>query len=183
MILHTVQATKDPIESLLSPEMLKIVFGDGATAKEPLPIEKAPTPDTPVAPADSVGKEPHPAMLHPAVARCVEANDKTFSKCLAAGYSRADASRAGDKSYRRAMPPLAGREDIRDFIACVAHGMLIGVFEAKDASRLIYAAQTAYSSALEPVNRLPGRPRRDLETSDPSQPCPRPPLVAPSNAE
>ena len=116
-------------------------------------------------------------MLHPAVARCVEANDKTFSKCLAAGYSRADASLAGDKSYRRAMPPLAGREDIRDFIACVAHGMLIGVFEAKDASRLIYAAQTAYSSALEPVNRLPGRPRRDLETSDPSQPCPRPPLL------
>jgi len=36
MILHTVQATKDPIESLLSPEMLKIVFGGGATAKEPL---------------------------------------------------------------------------------------------------------------------------------------------------
>ena len=78
MILHTVQATKDPIESLLSPEMLKIVFGEGATANEPLPIEKAPTPDTPVAPADSAAKEPHPAMLHPAVARCVEANDKTF---------------------------------------------------------------------------------------------------------
>ena len=169
MILHTVQATKDPIENLLSPEMSKIVFGDGATAKEPLPIEKAPTPDTPVAPADSAGKEPHPAMLHPAVARCVKANDKTFSKCLAAGYSRADASRAGDKSYRRAMPPLAGREDIRDFIACVAHGMLIGVFEAKEASRLIYAAQTAYSSAQEPVNRLPGRPRRDLGP-DPTMP-------------
>jgi hypothetical protein len=54
------------------------------------------------------------------------------------------------------MPPLLGAENIRDFIACVAHGMLIGVIENKDATKLLYAAQVAFSaqSRTEP-KRIP----------------------------
>jgi hypothetical protein len=44
------------------------------------------------------------------------------------------------------MPPLLGAENIREFIACVAHGMLIGAIENKDATRLLYAAQVAFSA-------------------------------------
>ena len=38
------------------------------------------------------------------------------------------------------MPDLAGHENIRDFIACVTQGMVIG---AIDSIKLLYAAQVA----------------------------------------
>ena len=49
--------------------------------------------------------------------------------------------------YRKAMPPLTGRENIQNFIACVAHGMLMKIIEPADATRLLYAAQVAQSGA------------------------------------
>jgi hypothetical protein len=56
----------------------------------------------------------------------------------------ADAFRKAADAYREAMPPLSGAGNIRDFIACVGHGMLLRVFEDnKEAARLIYAAQIA----------------------------------------
>ena len=50
------------------------------------------------------------------------------------------------KAYREAMPPLSGAQNIRDFIACVAHGMLMDVFSSEEASKLLYAAQVAASA-------------------------------------
>jgi hypothetical protein len=41
------------------------------------------------------------------------------------------------------MPSLSGPDNIRDFIACVAHGMLIGAIRDTDGARLLYAAQVA----------------------------------------
>jgi hypothetical protein len=41
------------------------------------------------------------------------------------------------------MPPLSGYENIRDFIACVAHAMLIGAIQSEQGSKLLYAAQVA----------------------------------------
>ena len=41
------------------------------------------------------------------------------------------------------MPDLSGYQDIRDFIACVAHGMLIGAIDAIEGPKLLYAAQVA----------------------------------------
>jgi hypothetical protein len=44
------------------------------------------------------------------------------------------------------MPPLAGYESIRDFIACAAHGILIDAIPQKRANQLLYAAQVALAS-------------------------------------
>jgi hypothetical protein len=44
------------------------------------------------------------------------------------------------------MPPLSGDENIRDFIACTAHGMLIDAISGTDAARLLYAAQVAHTT-------------------------------------
>jgi hypothetical protein len=71
------------------------------------------------------------ATSNPAVARCC----KAFAANAAAEYA-----------YRNAMPPLAGAQNIRDFIACVAHGMLTGAILAADGTRFLYAAQVAYST-------------------------------------
>jgi hypothetical protein len=44
------------------------------------------------------------------------------------------------------MPQLSGRESIRDFIACTAHGILIGAIPPQQSGQLLYAAQVALGS-------------------------------------
>jgi hypothetical protein len=56
------------------------------------------------------------------------------------------ASRDAAPAYRRAMPPLSGQKNIPDFIACVAHGMLIGAIDGKDGTKLLYAAQVTLAT-------------------------------------
>lgn len=49
-------------------------------------------------------------------------------------------------AYCKAMPPLAGHENICDFIACAAHGILLEAIPEKRANQLLYAAQVALAS-------------------------------------
>jgi hypothetical protein len=41
------------------------------------------------------------------------------------------------------MPDLTGYENIRDFIACAAHGMLTGAIDPIEGPKFLYAAQVA----------------------------------------
>ncbi len=65
------------------------------------------------------------------------------------------AARDAGEAYCNAMPMLAGSEGVRDFIACVAHGILIGAIHREKSSQLIYAAQVALSS----IQREPKPPK------------------------
>jgi hypothetical protein len=47
------------------------------------------------------------------------------------------------KSFRSAMPPLAGYDNIRDFIACITYAMLHGVFGGDECQQLFGAAKVA----------------------------------------
>ena len=49
----------------------------------------------------------------------------------------------GGTAYCGAMPMLASYEGIRDFVACAAHGILIGAIPAERSGQLLYAAQVA----------------------------------------
>ena len=49
-------------------------------------------------------------------------------------------------AFCKAMPPLVGYENICDFIACAAHGILINAIPEKRANQLLYAAQIALAS-------------------------------------
>jgi len=87
-----------------------------------------------------------PAAINPAVARCWAAWQRAY-KAETAREPRKEnqvwAACCGHRAYRNAMPPLCGSENIRDFIACIAHGMLIGAIQGADGARLLYAAQVA----------------------------------------
>jgi hypothetical protein len=50
--------------------------------------------------------------------------------------------KAGE-AYRALLPPLTTRENCRDFIACVAQGILLGAIADKNSGKLLYAAQVA----------------------------------------
>ena len=91
----------------------------------------------------------------PAVAHCCTAWDRTYKTALAKGDSTGTAIRIAKKSYCQAMPPLIGFENIRDFIACVAQGVLLGAITESQSSRLLYAAQVAQGTLrYQPARRV-----------------------------
>src|SRR5438067_2363525 len=83
--------------------------------------------------------------LDPAVARCCEARARAYRKYIAKGEVPVVAGIDADEVYRKTMPPLSGSDNIRDFIACAAHGMLIGAIDGPVGARILYAAQLAQS--------------------------------------
>lgn len=92
-----------------------------------------------------------PTSAKTALRRCYAAWQRAYDAELAAikhpdqGDKTVAAIHAGEY-YRNAMPLLAGFEGVRDFIACLAHGILIGAIPAEISGRLIYAAQIALNS-------------------------------------
>jgi hypothetical protein len=88
--------------------------------------------------------EPEPtSTLNPAVERCERAWKRAYTTAVAAQKTKYDAEELANEAYRRAMPMLDSYENIRDFIACTAFGMLIEVITERAASKLMYAAQVA----------------------------------------
>jgi hypothetical protein len=91
---------------------------------------------------------------NPAVALCYESYRRALDEASEKRMFTGKAFRLARFVYLKAMPPLAGRENIRDFIACVTHGMLLKIIEPEEATRLFYAAQVAQSGAnREPRER------------------------------
>jgi hypothetical protein len=84
-----------------------------------------------------------PAASNPAIAACCIAFVRTFRIVLEKEKSNYEAKDAAAVSFCAALPPLAGTDNVRDFVACVAHGVLLHVIDEKRASRLLYAAQVA----------------------------------------
>jgi hypothetical protein len=97
-------------------------------------------------PAPCEANEPIAASANPAVARCLNAWARANKAERAKGKSKGEASIGADRAYRAAMPPLSGQENIRDFIACVAHAMIVHIFLDDTGAKLLYAAQVAHTT-------------------------------------
>jgi hypothetical protein len=99
-------------------------------------------------PATSAANEPTADQENPAVARCMNSWTSAYK---ANNKNEYEASKAAALAYRNAMPRLFGYENICNFIACVAQGILIGAIDRKDSTKLLYAAQVALSSVHRPA--------------------------------
>ncbi|MGD0479009.1 MAG: hypothetical protein ABSA42_02485 [Terracidiphilus sp.] len=84
-----------------------------------------------------------PALANHAIARCARAWEDAYRTEMEESDSEYLATKKAGEAYRAALPPLTSRDDCRDFIACVAHGILLGAIPATDAGKLLYAAQVA----------------------------------------
>ena len=84
-----------------------------------------------------------PISSNPAVAHCCDVAIRAYRTEFVKEHNAYEASKAAAQAYRLAMPLLMTAESVRDFIACVAHGMLTGIFSRDDSTRLLYAAQVA----------------------------------------
>jgi hypothetical protein len=88
-------------------------------------------------------EKPSPALSNPAIARCAKAWEDAYRARIENGGVRFEANDDAAHAYRAALPPLTNRDNCRDFIACVAHGMLLGAIPENNAGKLLYAAQVA----------------------------------------
>jgi len=102
--------------------------------------------------------DPNPKQARTAVKRCIAAWQRAYDAYLegkdGSGITKACAAHKAGPAYCRVLPPLAGYESIRDFIACVAHGILIEAIPQNRANQLLYAAQVALAALhFEPKPR------------------------------
>ena len=114
----------------------------------------------------------NPALSNPAVARCCKAWKKAYRAELAEKDFEWSAADKAAEAFRGSMPTLTSREDCRDFIACVAQGMLVGAITEKNGGKLLYAAQIALSSvpSEETPRKTSRRPRKTPESQLGSEP-------------
>ena len=103
-----------------------------------------------------------------AVARCARAWSRAYKKAIEDGESDFKSECAGNEAFLNAMPPLAGRENIRNFIACVAEAALLKVLRQKDVTQLLYAAQVAIGAA----GSEPKPPKSAAAATTPTPPIP-----------
>ncbi len=101
-------------------------------------------------PSPRQAPQPNPKASRAAIKRCMAAWKRVYNENLKyADPTRAEKALAAlyaSPAYCEAMPPLSGYENIRDFIACAAHGILINAIPEKRANQLLYAAQIALVS-------------------------------------
>jgi hypothetical protein len=100
---------------------------------------------------NEVGKS-NPAFANPAIARCCKAWKKVYRAAMEETDWEAGAAKKAGEAYRAAMPPLTSRESCRDFLTCVAHGILLGAIAEKNGGKLLYAAQIALAMANSQQN-------------------------------
>ena len=77
-------------------------------------------------------------------------------------------------AYRSCMPELVGRRNIKNFIACVTHGLAIGAIDSEQARNMLYAARTA---SLATVKRIRKKKLADL----PAAPSTNEPEISPND--
>jgi hypothetical protein len=115
-------------------------------APDPAPAAAAPPPDLDPPPS----AEPR-SIAGPAIARCRDAWQKAHDLYMEknarkdGSLARLRAAEQAAAAYRAAMPKLASWSGIRDFIACVAYGLLTDAIPPDRSGQLLYAAQTALS--------------------------------------
>jgi hypothetical protein len=106
--------------------------------------------------APTVAEESDAVPENPAIARCLSAWARAYKAEKAIKNDHYEAVRKGNHNYCKAMPRLSGYDNIRDFIACVAHGMLIGAIDWDYSTKLLYAAQVALCTVRrQPVPEKP----------------------------
>ena len=80
-----------------------------------------------------------------AAEHCADEWRNAHALALGKGYPAARALRMAAVAYKLAMPKMDTLASIRSAICCIAQGIQLEVFDGRDGSQLLYAAQVALS--------------------------------------
>lgn len=78
-----------------------------------------------------------------ALAHCQEEWSNAYELAKSKGQPAAKAIRMAAVAYKLAMPKMDALPGIKAAIACIAQGIALEVFDGRDGSQLLYAAQVA----------------------------------------
>jgi hypothetical protein len=87
----------------------------------------------------------HNSVVGKALARCRAAWADAHAVAHKKGLNEAKALRMACVAYKLAMPAMESRAEVHAAIACIAQGITYEVFDGRDGSQLLYAAQVALS--------------------------------------
>jgi hypothetical protein len=91
-----------------------------------------------------IDASPDPSPLgHPAIAICMAAYERARLSACSRHKSEYDSSLEALAAYKAAMPALISRQNISDYIACVAYADLRGLIYAVETDHLLNIARTA----------------------------------------
>src|ERR1035437_2268966 len=91
-----------------------------------------------------IDASPGPSPLdHPAIALCMAAYERARPSACSRHKSEYESSQEALAAYKAAMPALISRQNISDFIACVAYADLRGLLYAVETDHLLSIARTA----------------------------------------
>jgi hypothetical protein len=132
----------------------------------------------------SVSSEPIPTVSSSkaAIRRCDAAWKRAFDAYIQDNgddvFSRVTAKmKYACPAYRAAMPALDSIDNVRDFISCTAHGILIDTIPQEYGGQLLYAAQVALGVLRSQANHAAKRKKRTPPPSPQKQPLPEPESV------
>ncbi|MDR3741182.1 MAG: hypothetical protein P4L40_19360 [Terracidiphilus sp.] len=80
-----------------------------------------------------------------ALAHCQDEWNRAYSIAQEKGLPAAKALRMASVAYKLAMPKMDSLPSIRAAISCIAQGINLEVYDGRDGSQLLYAAQVALS--------------------------------------
>ncbi|HTB95791.1 MAG TPA: hypothetical protein VK716_02185 [Terracidiphilus sp.] len=86
------------------------------------------------------------SRVQKAVTLCKNEWDHAYEVAKAKGLPSQKALRMASVAYKLAMPKMDDLASIRAAIACIAHGIQLEVFDGRDGSQLLYAAQVALAT-------------------------------------
>jgi len=110
------------------------------------------------------GPAPAPSTPKAAIRRCCAAWQRAFNAYVEQrgkgdGLDKIFAAKDAGEAYCNAMPMLAGQDGVRDFLACVAHGILIGAIPHQKSCHLIAAARVTLAA-----NQLERKPQKSASS-------------------
>jgi hypothetical protein len=82
-------------------------------------------------------------LIERALQHCKDAWEHAYDIGIEKGLSKAEALRMAQVAYKLALPKMDSRAAIKAAIAAVAQGIALEVFNGRDGSQLLYAAQVA----------------------------------------
>jgi hypothetical protein len=85
-----------------------------------------------------------------ALERCLQAYQRKYRAAAGNGPGDIFTHRAASEAYRLAMPSTETLADIQALIACVTQGINLQVYEGRESTQLLYAAQVALAAQKPP---------------------------------
>jgi hypothetical protein len=131
--------------------MSESVATNPATSSATAPAQPAPA--APVSPISPNG-------LNTTVQNCCHAYNNVLTAERAKGLKDFEAGQKALRAYRNAMPHLTSHANVRGFIACIGHAMLIEIMRESTGTKLLYAAQVALAAIPREAKPV-GAPKAD----------------------